>query len=99
MNLSHAQTERLALIMEELAESIHMAAKCLRHGYDSTHRDYNYLRNQQLLEKELGDVQAAISLLIRAEDVSDKEIQRHMEEKLKKVRRYLHYQPRGLFDA
>lgn len=86
--------ELLELLAEECAESIQVAMKALRHGLASSHRDYGNRTNQELLETELGHVLAAIRLLVNAGAIDEHTLQGHINRKLKKVVRYLHFQPR-----
>lgn len=93
MNLpDDAQRERLVLLMEEMAESQQMIGKCLRHGMDSTHRDYDYRINAHLLADELGHVLAALDLVVRAFDVSEDVMAVARKNKHEKLKRFLHYQ-------
>ncbi len=54
--------ELLILLIEECAEVIHAATKCLRFGYDVDH-DVGYGRNSDELAKECGDLQAVMDAL------------------------------------
>lgn len=98
--LTDAEAERLALLLEECGEVIQVIGKIQRHGYDSQHRDYGNVPNRQLLEKELGDVLAAVDLLAAQTgyephlkpDVSPVAIESARAAKHGKVRRFLHHQ-------
>ncbi len=91
--LSDAEAERLALLAEELAEAIQMIGKTLRHGYDScSPNDPTETVNRELLVQELGDVQAAIDLMVDAGDVRRALIDMARADKTVRVRRYLHHQ-------
>jgi hypothetical protein len=70
-SLTPAQAERLAWLIEELAEAQQAACKILRHGYTSgnPHRD-----NRNDLERELADVGAAMHLLVCAGDLRQHEV-------------------------
>jgi hypothetical protein len=93
-DLSPAELERLALLMEECAESIHVIGKIIRHGYDSMHpRDPDGPSNHTLLETELGHIEAAMELMFRERDISLRRVCIHKREKLASVKRYLHHQP------
>lgn len=61
--LTPAQAERLALLSEECGGVIQVIGKILRHGFDSTHPERGRT-NRQWLEKELGGVEFAKSLLV-----------------------------------
>ena len=67
-----------------------MIGKILRHGYESTHPNGGPT-NRELLEKELGDVMAALDMLDKDIDVS--EMDRHRFMKHQRVGQYLHHQP------
>lgn len=91
--LTPAEDERLALLIEECAEVIQAATKIQRHGYESHHsnNDPDYT-NRLDLERELGDVRAAIDLMIRARDVRPVSINRATAMKTEKVQQFLHHQ-------
>lgn len=91
--LTPAEAERLALLLEEMGEAQQIIGKILRHGFDSYHPDSGAL-NRNLLEKELGDVLAAIDLLVEAKDIDPGCVDRHRQGKHIKVQRYLHHQPK-----
>lgn len=65
MNLpTPEQLERLALLVEECAEVQHIAMKIIRHGYGSHNPfDENKVLNRELLNKKLGDLMFAITIL------------------------------------
>ena len=91
--LTPAEAERLALLLEECGEVVQIVGKILRHGYLSHHPDDPYRTpNRRLLEKEVGDVRAAISLMLEAGDMQPARVQRNEFEKRENVRRYLHHQ-------
>lgn len=89
--LMPAEAERLALLMEECAEVQQVIGKILRHGYHSVHPNGG-LNNRELLEKELGDVQYSLGLMVAAEDVERDVIEIYADEKAEKVGKYLHHQ-------
>lgn len=76
-SLSPAEAERLAILMEEMAEAQHIIGKILRHGYESYHPDKPDVDNRQLLERELGDVQEAVLCMAKAGDVHSATIDEH----------------------
>lgn len=89
-NLTPAEAERLALLMEECGEVIQIIGKILRHGYESCHpNDRN--TNRCLLIKELGDLNAAQSLLFQNEDISQSVVATEASRKLERVAEYLHH--------
>jgi NTP pyrophosphatase (non-canonical NTP hydrolase) len=91
--LSAAQTERLALFIEECGEALQVAGKTLRHGYmssDPTRPDAE--TNQALLVKEVGDVLVAIDFLIDSGDISGWEVEDRKRVKNNKIWEWLHHQ-------
>lgn len=62
--LTPAQTERLAILMEECGEVVQIIGKILRHGYESgSPFGHNPETNRQALIRELFDVKAAAMLI------------------------------------
>lgn len=90
--LSPAEAERLALLLEEMGEAQQIIGKILRHGYHSTHPDGGPW-NRSLLERELGDVLAALDLMARQSDIDPLKLDVYRKQKLDRVGRYLHHQP------
>lgn len=91
--LSPAEAERLALLMEECAEVQQVIGKILRHGKESYHpEDPTCTTNRELLEKELGDVLAAIDLCQTADDIKPIKLAFWRDTKINKVKKYLHHQ-------
>jgi len=100
--LTPAEAERLALLMEECAEVQQIIGKILRHGYESCHpfdRKKDPTTNKENLEKELGDVSAALALLIQAGDVTIRNVTKFRADKLKRVGKYLHHNKVLVCDA
>lgn len=89
-NLTPAEYERLALIMEEAAEVQQVIGKILRHGFESTHPDGGPT-NRRLLEKELGDLQAAIQISTKAGDIDWHEMMHRAALKQVSVYQYMHH--------
>lgn len=89
MNLSAAQIERLALLLEEMGEVQQVVGKIIRHGYDSCHPDGGPT-NGELLEEELGCLTAALEIMITAKDVDDKKIAEERLGKYRRVIKFLH---------
>jgi NTP pyrophosphatase (non-canonical NTP hydrolase) len=89
--LNPAEVERLALLAEEMGEAIQVIGKILRHGYESTHPNGG-LTNRALLEKEMGDVRAALVLMFGANDIDANRVGLAMHEKRERMRQYLHEQ-------
>ena len=61
-NLTPAEAERLAYLLEELGEAKQAIGKILRHGYESTHHDGGPT-NRNMLEDERGDIVKALILM------------------------------------
>lgn len=96
-NLTPAEDERLALLLEECGEVIQIVGKIQRHGYESKAPSRPMSdTNRLLLEHELGDLINAIQLMDRAKDVRWQEIDKQTQRKRNKVKKYLHHQPREL---
>lgn len=90
--LSPAEAERLALLLEELGEAQQAIGKILRHGYPSTSPfDATQTSNRDNLEKELGDVMAAVSIMTTAGDLTMENIETCAERKINKVGQWLHH--------
>ena len=90
--LTPAEAERLALLLEEMGEAQQAIGKVLRHGYLSTHPDGGP-NNRQTLERELGDVRYAMIALCDAGDMNKQRIHDRADAKAELVQRYLHHQP------
>lgn len=91
--LAHDEAERLALLAEECAETIQIVGKILRHGYHSTHPDNpDGPCNTDMLEIELGHIEAAKELMFNSADIARTPITIEKRKKLKKVKIYLHHQ-------
>jgi len=92
--LSDAQRERLHFLVEELGEVAQAVGKTLRHGFDSRDPTIPYsMTNRHWIEQEVGDLTAAILLLIEAKDLCDDTIQERIDHKKKSVMKWMHYQP------
>ena len=89
--LNPAEDERLALLMEEMAEVQQVIGKILRHGYESYHPNGGP-NNRELLERELGDVRCALHMMVMAGDLHATSIAEHARDKAKRVAKYLHHQ-------
>jgi len=88
--LTPAEAERLALLAEECGEVIQAIGKVLRHGYENSYD--NGETNRAALEREIGDVEAAIDMLIDALDVNTSTIEAAILRKKRAVSKYLHHQ-------
>lgn len=65
---SPAELERLAKLAEECGEVIQVIGKIITHGYESRHPDGGPT-NRELLAKEIGDIRAAVHLMVLNGDV------------------------------
>lgn len=90
--LTPAQAERLALLLEEMGEAQQMIGKILRHGYESSNPNTKGPTNLQALERELGDVRAAMIILCNAGDLSKYMIHAQADEKQITWLRWSHHQ-------
>ena len=90
--LSDAETERLALLAEECAETGKAIGKILRHGYPSRNPDIaDSPTNREDLEHEVGDLLWAIDLMAHCGDISMLRA-RAGEGRHARKTRYLHHQ-------
>ncbi len=76
------QNEVLVVLIEECAEVIQAATKCLRFGWDRNHPGYGV--NHEVLAKELGDLLGMADQLPLRQDV----IKDFRDMKLRKAERY-----------
>lgn len=91
--LSPAQAERLAHLIEELAEAQKAACKVLRHGYASADpTNPKHPGNRSDLEGELRDVLGAIQRMTDARDVQPWSLA-DARGAIEKSNRYMHHQP------
>lgn len=90
-DLTVGEAERLALLLEEAGEVVQAVGKILRHGYESTHPDGGPT-NRESLEREIGDMAAAISMMTERRDLNKAFIRQCQGEKAKKVQKFLHHQ-------
>lgn len=91
--LSAQQAELLFVLLEEHGEAIQAVGKILRHGYESFHPHHPFgPTNRVALEKEEGDVCAAMDLLCKGNDLSIVNIIARAEAKHKTMGPYLHHQ-------
>jgi len=95
-NLTPAEAERLALLSEECGECIQAVGKILRHGYDSVHPEGKDKGNcnRDNLEREMGDILAAMQIMKETGDIDQKHLTEWREDKLTRVGKYLHHQPK-----
>lgn len=88
--LTPAETERLAKFLEEMGECLAAIGKIQVHGFESTYPE-DPETNREWLEKEMGDLKAAIHRMEKNGDVSSTTINERMEYKLKTGGKYLYY--------
>ena len=90
--MTDAELERLAILVEEAAEVQQIAMKIIRHGYDSCNPfDADKTTNQELLQKELGDLTFGIQMRVDEGDINRSDIAKHRAKKKKNIRQYLHH--------
>ena len=87
--MTDPERERLALLMEEMGEALHMIGKTLRHGFESTHPDGGPT-NRASLCKELSHVAWAIDFCLECGDVAENLFDYHKAAKAFNVQKYLH---------
>ena len=91
--LTPAQIERLAILSEELGETQQAIGKILRHGFFSANPLIeNGPQNYESLERELGDIELAIEMLVEAGDLNASRIHARKYIKREKIKPYLHHQ-------
>lgn len=90
--LDGSQAERLFLLIEECGEAVQAASKALRHGYESFNPfDDKHVSNRDDIEKEIGHVLFAVSLLVQRGDLNPAKIERYKNKKATEVFFYLHH--------
>jgi NTP pyrophosphatase (non-canonical NTP hydrolase) len=86
-----AERERLALLLEEMGESLQIVGKILRHGYESSNPLLELSEiNRKKLESELGDVLYAICFMISNGDINKEDLLEGFTGKSKRVLDWLH---------
>ena len=97
--LTEGEQERLSILLEELGEAQQCIGKILRHGYESYNPVVDTgMTNRRELERELGDIYAAIQMLIDKRDVNEIGIKWRMGEKQKSIKQWLHHQTSPAID-
>lgn len=90
--LTPAQAEALALLAEEAGEIVQAVCKALRHGlYSFNPNDEHETTNRTLIENEIGDLFAAVDILVRLRVVNLAAIEVARRGKHVRVGRYLHH--------
>ena len=91
--LTPAETERLAILVEECGEVVQIGMKVLRHGYQNYHpEDPEKQSNRMLLADELGHVIYAMKEMISNKDISGMGIDLSGKKKSETITKYLHHQ-------
>lgn len=85
-----AQLERLAIISEEMGESVQAVGKILRFGFED-HWPEKKVTNREQLEIEIGQVLYAIELMCMEGDMSYERIMSAKEQKARN-HKYLRHQ-------
>lgn len=80
-DVTPAERERLGKLTEEMGEVQQVIGKILVHGFVAVDFDGTVYDNRRDLEKELGDVGAAIRLMAVAEDVDPRKILKRADKK------------------
>jgi NTP pyrophosphatase (non-canonical NTP hydrolase) len=90
--LSPAEDELLTLLNEECAEVIQIVCKAQRHGLNSYHPDEpDGVSNAEMVAEEVGQVLAAVDLLVAAGVLRRELIDEERATKLRRVGDYLHH--------
>lgn len=90
--LTPFELELLALLSEELGEVQQIIGKIIRHGLHSSNPLIEGAEaNQQLLERELGDVGAAVELLMNQGVIDPSRIEVQIDSKLARISKWLHH--------
>ena len=90
--LSHAELERIGILVEELGEVCQVLGKVLRHGLEASNPNLKHApTNRQDLEKELGDLKNATNMLVEEEMVSQAAIDARADYKSATIDMWLHY--------
>lgn len=90
-DLAPGEAERLAILAEECGEVIQAIGKVLRHGYGSRHPSGGPT-NRDTLERELGDLHAAVELMIYAMDLDPKALAMQQNVKWQQLKLWTHHQ-------
>jgi hypothetical protein len=91
--LTNAETERLAVLAEELGEVLQIVGKTLRHGYESRNPlEADSLTNRRLLEKELGDVMHMVQRMYQSNDIVETTVIERSKYKASTIAKWLHHQ-------
>jgi hypothetical protein len=91
-NLTEAEQERLAILIEECSEVAKAGCKILRHGYESDNNGQMPESNRVLLQRELGDVLHIMYRMVEAHDLNFAAILHSGAMKGRSIAKYLHHQ-------
>lgn len=94
-DLSDAERERLEMLIEECSEVIQIAAKTLRHGYDSYNPNTGEY-NGFLLNAEVNQVKAIINKMDEEGDIESESTSEGLETIWRKKLHYTHHQEAAL---
>ena len=83
------QVERMATLNEECGEVTQVIGKILRFGIDSDNNGELPESNRAMLNRELGDVLAALFICVAAGDVDFPTVKMHAEAKAHRIVRHL----------
>lgn len=84
--LSPAETEALAILLEECSEIVQVCGKILRHGLDSDNNGGLEMTNREHLCKEIADVEIAVMILVKHGFLRRERIEELTMAKVKKFR-------------
>jgi NTP pyrophosphatase (non-canonical NTP hydrolase) len=91
--LTNAETERLAILTEEMGECLQIIGKIQRHGYESRNPLIEGSKtNREKLELEMGDVLNALHMMVKANDLDYDDVESHSIVKAIKIKQWLHHQ-------
>lgn len=92
--LLDAENERITILMEECGETVQIAAKTQRHGFESYNPfDPETKTNRELLRAEIIDILGIVALMVENEDIDEVFVDSIIQESKEKRRmRYTHYQ-------
>lgn len=96
--LTDAEAERLALLLNALGNATKAVSKILLHGYESYHPLRQDSNNRLDLEKEMGGVLGAFSLMTVTDDLDCEMVERFSKTKIKTALSYAHHQPSAVED-
>lgn len=87
-NLSPAEIERLALLIEDAGKVVAVAGKAIREGY----RPPSMYNNREELEEKLGNLGYAIHLMVANGDLCSEKMEESLDIREENISNYLHEQ-------